>query len=226
MAGIIDVTVALNGMRTMVKEVPVIPDLQPVISTTTGYVSATDISFAYVAGACTITSVAASLITTQHFASAKEMILVSSTSGLNDGLYTMESVAEGAITLHADEVLTTESAGAAGTVVIYAVAVYKITPTKRMGQGLIIYSEGLEAAGEVGMIPCILNGAFWAANAGLYTAFAATAVTGTPHGTHYLWVETAKFLQADGTIWVMLKPKATKELYTDHRPALGYIELP
>lgn len=225
MAGIINVTVALNGMRTMVKEVPVCPDLQPVTSTTTGYVSATDISFAYVAGACTIASVAASLITTQHFASAAEMILVSSTSGLNDGLYTMASVAEGAITLGATEVLTTETAGHAGTVVIYAVAVYKITPTKKMEQGLIVYSEGLEAGGHVGMIPCILNGDFWAANAGLYTAFAATAVTGTG-GTHYLWVETSKFLQADGTILVMLKPIATKELYTWHRPALGFLQLP
>lgn len=218
MAGKITVT-----NYTMVKEVPKLPVLQAATSTTTGYVSATDISFAYVAGACTISSVAASLITTQHFASAAEMILVSSTSKLNDGLYTMASVAEGAITLGADEVLTTESAAAAGTVVIYAVSVYVITPTKATGKLLIVYSEGLEAVGEIGMIPCVLNGSFWAAKNTLYTAFAATTVTAK---TYYLFIETAPYMQADGTILVMLKPLATKELYTDHRPALSFIELP
>ena len=223
MAGQIEITVALGGMETMSREVPVCPVLQPALSTCTGYVSATDISFAFVDGACTIDSVAASLITTQHFANSTEQILVSSTSGLNDGLYTLASVAEGALTLGADDVLTTETAEAAGTVVIYAVQVFNITPTKKCEQMLLIYSEGVEAPGEVGMIPCVLNGDFWAANDGLYTAFTATAVTDE---THYLWIPTAKYLNSSGTIKLMLKPLATKELYTDHRPAAGYLELP
>ena len=223
MAGQIEITVALGGMETMARDVPSCPVLQPALSTCTGYVSATDISFAYVSGACTISSVAASLITTQHFADDKEQILVSSTSGLNDGLYTKESVAEGAITLHADDVLITETAEAAGTVVIYGVQVFNITPTKKSENLLIVYSEGVEATGEVGMIPCVLNGDFWAANEGLYTAFAATLVTDE---MHFLVVETGKFLQSDGTIKLMLVPLATKELYTDHRPAAGFLELP
>ncbi len=217
MAGQIEVTVALNGMRTMVKEVPVCPDLQPALSTCVGYISNTGISFAAADKSINI----ASGFTAAGFTGMDgEQILISG-SGKNDGLYTIVSDTDTKIIV--EEAIVEEAAAA--TVVIYGVQVYNITPTKRMGQGLIVYSEGVEAAGEVGMIPCVLNGAFWAANNGLYTAFAATAVTGTG-GTHYLWIETAKFLQADGTIKVMLKPLATKQLYTDHQPALGYIESP
>ena len=215
MAGQIEVTVALNGMRTMVKEVPVCPDLQPALSTCLGYISSAGISFAAADKSINI----AAGFTAAHFdGNDGEQILISG-SAKNDGIYTIVSDTDTKIIV--EEAIVEEVAGA--TVVIYGVQVYNITPTKRMGQCLIVYSEGVEAAGEVGMIPCVLNGAFWAANHGLYTAFAATAVT---DGTHYLWVETAKFLQADGTIKVMLKPLATKELYTDHRPALGFLELP
>jgi hypothetical protein len=222
MAGKINVTVALGGMVTMVKETPATLNLQPALSTCVGYISSAGITFAYVAGACTLTI--ASGFTAAGFTGMDgEQILISG-SGKNDGLYTLASDTDTVLTLSAADVLVAEAAGA--TVVIYGVQVYKITPTKKNENLLIVYSEGLEAAGEVGMIPCILNGAFWAANAGLYTAFAATAVTGTPHGTYYLWVETSKFLQADGTILVMLKPKATKQLYTDHQPALGFLQLP
>ena len=217
MAGQISVTVALGGMRTMVKEVPACPDLQPALSTCVGYISSAGISFAVADKSINI----AEGFTAAGFNGMDgEQILISG-SGKNDGLYTLVSDADTKLVVTEDVV--EEVAGA--TVVIYGVQVYKITPTKKNENMLIVYSEGLEATGEVGMIPCILNGAFWAANAGLYTAFAATAVTGTG-GTHYLWVETSKFLQADGTIKVMLKPKATKQLYTDHRPALGFLELP
>ena len=215
MAGQISVTVALGGMRTMVKEVPACPDLQPALETCKGYISSDGISFAVADKSINI----ANGFTAAGFnGNDGEQILISG-SGKNDGLYTLVSDADTKLVV--TEAVVEEVAGA--TVVIYGVQVYKITPTKKNENMLIVYSEGLEAAGEVGMIPCILNGAFWAANAGLYTAFAATAVTGT---THYLWVETSKFLQADGTIKVMLKPKATKQLYTDHRPALGFLELP
>lgn len=219
MAGQINVTVALNGMRTMVKEVPVCPDLQPALATCVGYISSAGITFAYIAGACTI-SIASGFTAAGFTGMDGEQILVSG-SGKNDGLYTLASDTDTVLTLSAADVLVAEVAGA--TVVIYGVQVYKITPTKKNENLLIVYSEGVEAAGEVGMIPCILNGAFWAANAGLYTAF---AVTDTTDATYYLWIETSKFLQADGTILVMLKPKATKQLYTDHRPALGFIQLP
>lgn len=221
MAGQIEVTVALNGMRTMVREVPVCPDLQPALSTCIGYISQADISFADTAGTYSIDAAGSGFTAAGFNGNDGEQILVSSTSKLNDGLYTLVSDADAQLVV--TEPVVDETAGHAGTVVIYGVQVYNITPTKGMEHGLIVYSEGLEAAGEVGMIPCALNGAFWAANAGLYTAFAATEVT---DGTHYLWIETGKFLQADGTIKVMLKPKATKQLYTDHRPALGYLELP
>jgi len=224
MAGIIDVTVALNGMRNMVKEVPAVPDLQPATAKSLGYISAATISFAKSAAATPVYSIddsGSGFVVAGFDGCDGEMILVSSTSKLNDGLYTLVSDVAGKLVVV--EPVITETAAAAGTVVIYGVAVYKITPTKGMEHGLIIYSEGVEAAGELGMIPCILNGAFWAANEGLYTAFAATLVTDT---TSYLWVETGKFLQADGTMLVMLKPLATKQLYTDHRPALGFIQLP
>ena len=219
MAGIVDVTVALGGMRTMVKEVPVVPDLQPATAKSLGYISSAGITFAYVAGACTLT-IASGFSAAGFDGCDGEMLLITG-SGKNDGLYTIAGDTDTVITLGATDVLVAEAAGA--TVVLYGVAVFKITPTKKMEHGLIVYSEGVEAAGEVGMIPCILNGAFWAANEGLYTAFAATTITDT---IYYLWVETSKFLQADGTILVMLKPLATKQLYTDHRPALGFIQLP
>jgi len=228
MAGIINVTVALNGMRTMVKEVPVCPDLQPATNKSLGYISAATISFAKSAAATPVYSIddSGSGFGAAGFSACEgEMILVSSSggtnSGVNDGLYTL--VSDENAQLVVTEAVTTQTAAAAGTVVIYGVAVYKITPTKGMEHGLIIYSEGVESAGILGMIPCVLNGDFWAANAGLYTAFAATLVTDT---TSYLWIETAKFLQSDGTIKFMLKPVATLQLYTNHRPAVGYIELP
>ena len=228
MAGQIEVTVALGGMETLAREVPATLDLQPALSTCLGYISQSDISFADTAGVYTIVA-AGNGFTAAHFAGNDgEQILVSSSggtnSGVNDGLYTLVSDTDGTLTV--TEKVVTQSAAAAGTVVIYGVQVYNITPTRKTESLLIVYSEGLEAAGEVGMIPCVLNGDFWAANEGLYTAFAATAVSGTPHGTYYLWIPTGKYLQSDGTIKVMLKPLATKELYTDHRPACGFIELP
>lgn len=210
MAGIITVT-----NNSMVKEVPVEPTLQAATAKSLGYKSSAGISFA---AADKSINIASGFSAAGFDGCDGEMLLISG-STKNDGLYTVVSDTDTKIIV--TEAIVEEAAGA--TVVLYGVAVYKITPTRRMGQGLIVYSEGVEAAGEVGMIPCILNGAFWAANAGLYTAFAATLATDK---TIYLWVETSKFLQADGTILVMLKPIATKQLYTDHRPALTFIELP
>lgn len=51
---------------------------------------------------------------------AGDTITVSSVSGLNDGTYTIATVAAGTITLLAKNDLTTETAGAAGTVKIVA----------------------------------------------------------------------------------------------------------
>jgi len=221
MAGKILVTNALGGLRTMVKEVPILPDLQPATAKSTGYISAATISFLDTAGVYSIDDSGSGFTAALFDGMDGEMILVSSTSGRNDGIYTLVSDADGKLVV--TEKVYTETAAAAGTVVIYGIAVYVITPTKGMEHGLIVYSEGLEAAGEAGMIPCAVNGAFWAADNGLYTAFAATTLTAT---TNYVWIETGKYLQADGTILFFLKPVAEGSLYTDHRPAAGYIELP
>lgn len=219
MAGIITLTI-----DSMTKEVPLEISLQEPTSDTEGRVSATDISFAYVEDACTITSVAAALIGTQHFVNAKEMVLVESTSGLNDGLYTIESVAEGAITLHKDVVLTTETAAAAGTVTVTCVAVYKITPTRGTGKLLIFYTDGIVSDGALGMIPCVLNGDYWAAKNAHYKQFTATVAT---PAECILFLETAPYLQDDGSMYFFLKPVATStKLYEDHRPGVSFVELP
>lgn len=216
MAGIITVTV-----NTMTKEVPKSPTLQAPTANCDGYVTQTDISF-NVSGTTYSLDAAGNGFSGGGFdGNDGEQILVITTSGLNDGLYTLVADTDAKLTV--TEVVTVETAAAAGTVVVYGVQVYKITPTKATRNLLIIYSEGVEAAGEAGMIPCVLNGSFWAANNDLYTAFAAT--TGTDK-TWYLFIETAPYMQADGTIKVMLKPLATKSLYTDHRPALSFLELP
>ena len=225
MAGQIEITVALGGMETMVRDVPNAPVLQPALSTCLGYISQADISFADTAGTYTIDA-AGSGFSAAHFdGNDGEQILVSSSggtnSGVNDGLYTLVSDADAQLVV--TEAVTTQTAAAAGTVVIYGVQVFNITPTKKTENLLILYSEGVEAAGEVGMIPCILNGDCWAANEGLYTAFAATLVTDE---MHFLVVETAKYLNSSGTIKLMLVPLAASELYTDHRPAAGFLELP
>ena len=217
MAGQIEITVALGGMETMAREVPVCPILQPVLNTCDGYISNTGISFVDTAGVYTL-HIAAGFTAAGFSGNDGHQILVSG-STYNDGLYTLESDTDTDLTV--TEAVIAEAAG--DTVVIYGVQVYNITPTKGMEHGLVIYSEGVEGAGAVGMIPCLLNGDFWAANNGLYTAFAATTVTDE---TYYLWIETAKYLQSDGTIKLMLKPAATGTLYTDHLPAAGYIELP
>ena len=207
---------------TMVKEVPSLPVLAEPVNTCDGYISSAGIAFAYVAGACTLT-IASGFTAAGFDGNDGETILVSSTSGLNDGIYTIAGDTDTVLTLGATDVIATETAAAAGTVVIYGVQIYKITPTKGTGKLLIIYSEGVAATGELGMIPCVLNGSFWAAKNGDYTQFAATTVTDS---TYYLFIETAPYMQADGTILFMLKPLATKTLYTDHRPAAGFLELP
>jgi len=219
MAGKITVT-----NHTMVKEVPKELTWQPVIATTEGYISAVDISFLYAAGACQINKAAAGFTAANFVASDGEMLLVESTSGVNDGLYTIVSDADQQIILGATDVIATESAAAAGTVKLTCVAVFVITPTKATRNLLITYTEGVIGAGEVGMIPCVFNGSFWAAKNTLYTAFAATVAT---PATCVLFIETAPYMQADGTILFMLKPVGTSsQLYTDHLPAASFIELP
>lgn len=218
MAGKVTITNA-----TIVKEVPKLAAPVEIASTCDGYVSQTDISFNYVAGACEINAAGNGFTAAGFDGNDGEMILVITTSGLNDGIYTLAADTDAKLTLHADDVVTTETAAAAGTVVVYCVGMYKITPTKATGKLLIRYTEGTVAAGEVGMIPCVLNGSFWVAKNGDYTAFTATAAS---PGSYYLFIETAPYLQADGTILVMMKPLATKSIYTDHRPELEFIELP
>ena len=227
MAGKITVT-----NYTMVKEVPVLPVLQPATALTTGYISVTTISFAKSAAATPVYSIDDSgngIVAAGFTGCDGEMILVECVNGadpdgVNDGLYTIVSDEIGQLVVI--EPVITQTAAAAGTVTVTGVAVYKITPTKEAGKLLIVYSEGVEAEGEIGMVPCAINGVFWAAKSTLYTAFAATTVIDS---TYYLFIETAPYMQADGTIMVMLKPVTggtTDDLYTDHRPALSFIELP
>lgn len=220
MAGIVDVTVALGGMVTMERETPALPVLQAATAKSLGYKTSAGISFDKTGTTYTI-NIASGFTAAGFTGCDGELILVSSTSGLNDGIYTIVSDTDTCLTV--TEAVQTESAGDAGTVVIYGVAVFQLTPTKKSENLLIIYSEGVEAVGELGMIPCAINGDFWAASTPLYTAFTATTVTDS---TYYLVIETGKYLKSDGTIQFLLRPLATKQLYTDHRPAVGFLELP
>ena len=217
MAGLITVT-----NSSMTKEVPVELDPSPVTATVDGYKSATDISFAYVAAACTITGTG---FTAAGFdGSDDQVILVESTSKVNDGIYTIASDTDTVITLSATDVLITETAAAAGTVKLTCIGIFKIKPTRATAKLLIFYTEGVEAAGELGMIPCILNGDYWVAKNTLYTQFTATVAT---PAYCVLFVETAPYLQDDGYLYFFLKPIVTShDLYTDHRPAATLIELP
>lgn len=68
-----------------------------------------------------------------------DTITVSSTSGLNDGTYTILSVAAGTITLLPGNDLATETAGAAGTV--------KITAPKPVSDGIAVTVKAIYANG-------------------------------------------------------------------------------
>ena len=224
----IEVTVALHGFENMTKETPALPVLQAAGSAVDGYISATTISFTYVAGASTINDSATSFGTYNFTGCDDEYILVETTSGLNDGLYVISGDENGVITLASGTAneLVTETAAAAGTVVLNCVPIFRIYPTRPMSKGIIIYSEGVVSTGETGMIPCLLNGTHWAADNGVYTAFTATITTDS---TYYLWVETAPYVQSDGSIWFFLKcnPTGTQTgVYTDHVPEVGYLQLP
>ena len=218
MAGLITVT-----NPSLTKEVPVELDPSPVTATVDGYISDDGISFAFVDGACTI-SIAAGFDAAGFDGSDDQVILVESTSGVNDGIYTIASDADTVITLSAADVLITETAAAAGAVVLTCIGIFKIKPTRPTSKLLIFYTEGVEAGGELGMIPCILNGDYWAAKNTLYTQFTATVAS---PAYCVLFVETAPYLQDDGYLYFFLKPIVTShDLYTDHRPAATLIELP
>ena len=185
MAGIITLTV-----DSMTKEVPLELSMQMAIAATEGYISATDISFAYVEDECTIDKAAAGFDAANFVASDDQMILIETTSGLNDGLYTIASDADQKITLAAGDVLTTETAAAAGTVTLTCVEVYKITPTRGPGKLFIFYTEGTPDAGELGMIPCVLDGDYWAAKNTHYKQFTATVAS---PAMCILFIETAPY---------------------------------
>ena len=70
---------------------------------------------------------------------AGDQITVSSTSGLNDGTYTIGSVVAGTITLLSRNDITTETAGAAGTV--------KITAPKTVPDGVAVTVKAMFANG-------------------------------------------------------------------------------
>ena len=203
---------------TLVKETPTVVAMSAATACD-GYISSTGISFAKTARTISI----ASGFTAAGFDdAANERLLVSSTSGLNDGLYTIGAVnpTDTVITLAAGEVLTTELAAAAGTVVLYTVAVYKIKPTKPTGRLLIKIFEGV---GGAGMIVSFKSGSFWASQNAELTTLATTV---TESVDNYLFIETAPYMCADGYIYLVLRPVAAGKLLASHAPTVGFIELP
>lgn len=210
MAGNVDITNV-----TLVKETPTVVAMS-VATACNAYKTGTDISFAKTARTITGTG-----FTTAGFADMEgERILVSSTSGLNDGLYTILTDIDTVITLAVGDVLADETAAQAGTVVLYLVAVYKIKPTKPISRLLIKIYEG---GGNEGMIVSFISGSFWASNNAELTTLTTTV---TESDDNYLFIETAPYMCADGYIYLVLRPVAEGKLLGTHAPTVGFIELP
>ena len=205
---------------TLVKEVPTVVAMSAATAVD-AYISSTGISFAYVENACTLT-IASGFDAAGFNDQASERLLISSTSGLNDGLYTIMAAnpTDTVITLLTGEVLTTETAAAAGTVVLYTVGVYKIKPTKGTGKLLIKIYQGTATAG---MIVSFISGSYWVAK---NTELTTLATVATVSVDNYLFIETAPYMCADGYIYMVLRPVAAGILLTSHAPTVGFIELP
>ena len=201
---------------TLVKETPTVVAMSAATACD-GYISSTGISFAKTARTISI----ASGFTAAGFAVMEgERILVKSTSGLNDGLYTILTDTDITITLAVGDVLADETAAAAGTVTLYLVAVYKIKPTKPTGRLLIKINESV---GTAGMIVSFISGSYWAAQNAELTTLTTTV---TESDDNYLFIETAPYMCADGYIYMVLRPVATDKLLEGHAPTVGFIELP
>jgi len=135
----------------------------------------------------------------------------------NDGIYTIgaSDPTDTVITLvdDADNVLTDEVSAA--TAYILGIEEFVITPTKRNEQTVIdiYYPTGTSLTFS------LAPGAFWAAGVAL-----TGAVTLAKH--NLLFVETGKYLQADGTMILTLIPLVAEALLTDDAAEVGLFELP
>jgi len=131
----------------------------------------------------------------------------------NDGIYTIASKTTNDITLIATDVLVSE--GPTATVSILGIEEFVITPTRRNEQTVI----AIMYTTDTGVTFSLAPGAFWAAGVALTGAVTITLL-------NLLSVETAKYLQADGTMILTLIPVVNKALLTDHVAEVGLVELP
>jgi len=95
--------------------------------------------------------------------------------------------------------------------------IFDITPTRRTGQICIVFT-GVGAGADGNIDVSIAAGSYWAAGVAL-------TATLTKNKTMLLFVETAKYLDANGDINVTLTPAATDKLVTDHTAKVGLIQL-
>jgi len=201
-------TVVTN--TTLVREE--IEAIANVAATAVGKLAALALTFAHVADAGDTITGAAGMAAFKKDTKIKVVGTVS-----NDGIYTIGLADPSAtvITLlnDADNVLTDEVSAA--TAYILGIEEFVITPTKRNEQIVIdiYYPTGTSLTFS------LAPGAFWAAGVAL-----TGAVTLALH--NLLFVETAKYLQADGTMILTLIPLVAEALLTDDAAEVGLFELP
>ena len=178
-----------------------------------GYCDLADVTFSIEAGPVYTLTSAAGNFETEGFA-VDDQIVIKTTDGTNDGTYTVLTVVAGVMTVEEP----VEADAPQASCKIYSEEVFKITPTRRMGQCCImIYNTATATPGDMAF--SVKAGAFWAAG---------VALTGivADEGYTLLFVETALYLQADGTILLTLAPAAAKQLTTDHTAEVCFVELP
>lgn len=176
-----------------------------------GYIAADDIVFSIEAGnVYTLTSVGAAFVSSGF--AIDDQIVIKTTDGVNDGTYTIKTVSTTVITV--EEAVVDDEAQTGTT--ITSEEVFKITPTRRMGQTCIVVYN---ITGHGSLTFSLAPGAFWAAGVALTGVVAAATHT-------MLFVETAKYLQADGTMLLTLTPAAAKKLTTNHVAKVAFLELP
>jgi len=131
----------------------------------------------------------------------------------NDGIYTIASKTTNDLTLIATDVLVSE--GPTADVEIFGIEEFVITPTRKTELTVI----AIMYTTDTGMTFSLAPGAFWAGGVALTGAVTITLL-------NLLSVETAKYLQADGTMILTLIPVIAKALLTDHAAEVGLVELP
>jgi len=131
----------------------------------------------------------------------------------NNGIYTIAAKTTNDLTLIESDVLVSE--GPTATVSILGIEEFAITPTKRNEQTVI----AIQYVTTAGLTFSLAPGAFWASGVALTGAVTITLL-------NLLFVETAKYLQANGTMVLTLIPVVNKDLITDYAAKVGLIELP